>query len=186
MADHLTKFLVRNKGDLPQYYVEDSHPAIIDKATFDKVQDKLAENAERFAGKSSKNKYVFTGKITCKKCGKNYTRKVNHGRIYWACNTYLRFGKSACSTGQIPEKILIEKVNEALGLETFSEEIFHQKIQKILILDRFKLGFVFDDGTKVYSDWQHKSRSESWDEDAKERARVLELKKRRESSLGNI
>ena len=38
-ADYLTKKIVRNDGAVPQYYVEDCHEAIIDPATFDRVQE---------------------------------------------------------------------------------------------------------------------------------------------------
>ncbi len=35
--DYLTKKRVKNDGAVPQYYVEDSHPAIIEPETFDRV-----------------------------------------------------------------------------------------------------------------------------------------------------
>ena len=38
-TDFLTKKRVANKGIVPQYYVENSHEAIIDPAMFDRVQD---------------------------------------------------------------------------------------------------------------------------------------------------
>jgi len=37
-VDFLTKKKVLNKGIIPQYYVEDSHPAIIPKELYYKVQ----------------------------------------------------------------------------------------------------------------------------------------------------
>ena len=37
--DYLTKKRIKNDGAVPQYYVEDSHPAIIEPETFDRVQD---------------------------------------------------------------------------------------------------------------------------------------------------
>jgi hypothetical protein len=37
-VDFLTKKRVENKGEVPQYYVEESHPAIIDKETWEAVQ----------------------------------------------------------------------------------------------------------------------------------------------------
>ena len=38
-VDYLTKKRIKNDGAVPQYYVEDSHPAIIEPETFDRVQD---------------------------------------------------------------------------------------------------------------------------------------------------
>ncbi|MDD7793819.1 recombinase family protein [Clostridium sp. 'White wine YQ'] len=37
-VDFLTKKRVENKGEVPQYYVEESHPEIIDKETWEAVQ----------------------------------------------------------------------------------------------------------------------------------------------------
>ncbi len=37
--DFLTKKSVKNNGTVPQYFVEDSHPAIIDPNQFELVQD---------------------------------------------------------------------------------------------------------------------------------------------------
>lgn len=42
--DYLTKKVVVNDGAVPQYYVEGSHPAIIDPAVFDRVQDLIVSN----------------------------------------------------------------------------------------------------------------------------------------------
>ena len=44
VADFLNKTQKRNNGELPQYYVENSHEAIIDKEVFDAVQVQLSEN----------------------------------------------------------------------------------------------------------------------------------------------
>ncbi|MFR7901214.1 MAG: recombinase family protein [Ruminococcus sp.] len=39
-----------NTGELPQYFVQDTHEAIIDMDTFEQVQKKLAQNKERWDG----------------------------------------------------------------------------------------------------------------------------------------
>ena len=40
-VDFLTKTMKVNEGEVPQYYVENSHPAIIDRETFDLVQSEM-------------------------------------------------------------------------------------------------------------------------------------------------
>ena len=42
IADPITKKVKKNHGELPQYYVENTHPAIIDKETIDYVQREMA------------------------------------------------------------------------------------------------------------------------------------------------
>jgi len=45
-VNFLTKEMKRNKGELPQYYVEQSHPAIISPEVFDEVQQELKRRRE--------------------------------------------------------------------------------------------------------------------------------------------
>jgi hypothetical protein len=177
VLDHLSKKLVKNKGELPKYYVEESHPGIISKDVFEKTQDKLAKNSDNT--KKLKNKYLLTKKIKCGKCGKNYNRKANHGRVYWGCSTYLHFGKDSCPSGQIPENILIEKVNKVLGIDEFNEELFNRKIDKIIIPEPFKLIFKMKDSSNIETEWEHRSRSNSWDNEKREEARARELERRK-------
>ena len=82
--DHISKKKVRNEGQLPQYYVENSHDAIIPPDLFDAVQ---AERKRRSVLEKSRERktYPFTGKIICGKCGKKYRRKTTSAGIRWIC-----------------------------------------------------------------------------------------------------
>ena len=42
--DHLTKARARNRGELPMYFAEGSHPAIVSVETFDAAQQRLERN----------------------------------------------------------------------------------------------------------------------------------------------
>ena len=70
------KFLpIRNKGELPRYYVENNHDPIVSREVWQAVQDKIRDareynpTAHRIVKPS-----VFSGKIICGKCGQNYTK----------------------------------------------------------------------------------------------------------------
>ena len=45
--DFLTKKVIRNHGEVQQYYVENSHPAIIDRSTFELVQQEIARRGHQ-------------------------------------------------------------------------------------------------------------------------------------------
>ncbi|HCC35351.1 MAG TPA: recombinase family protein [Ruminococcaceae bacterium] len=45
VSDHITKRKIRNIGQLPQFYVADSHSPIIDKETFAEVQAEIARRS---------------------------------------------------------------------------------------------------------------------------------------------
>lgn len=177
VKDHLTKTLVWNKGNLPQYYAEGTHPPIIDLATFQKAQEILDRNRERYLGKKGSGKYPFTSKIVCGICGKNYGHKNSQGRISWSCSTYLKYGKNSCPSKQIPEYILISLATEVLELKEFDEAIFEEKIKEIQVPEPNLLIFVFYDGNMLKKEWSYKPRSKSWSEDARQKARERSIKK---------
>ena len=72
---------------------------------------------------------------------------------------------------QVRDEILREKSCEALGLETFNEEIFKSKIERIEMLDGYVMNFVFKDGSHKRLNWSHKSRSLSWTPEMREAVR---------------
>lgn len=183
VEDHLTKTLVRNKGILPMYYAENTHPPIIDEETYKKAQEIMANNRARNAGKKEAGIYPFTGKIVCGRCGKNYKRKARQGWIAWNCSRYLKYGKDSCPAKQIPEDILLSLSVEVLGLTDFDEAVFKQHIKEIHVLDFNLLTFIFHDGFSIQKEWSHKPRRESWGEETRKQAREnqLECHKRRNS-----
>lgn len=88
-VDFLTKKTKTNEGEIPQYYVENNHEAIIDPETFEMVQRELAR---RVRGKNRHSGvHIFSGKIKCGDCGGWYGSKLWHSndaykRIIWQCN----------------------------------------------------------------------------------------------------
>lgn len=97
-VDFLTKKRVENNGEVPQYYVEESHPAIIDKEMWEAVQLEM-ERRRNFADKYGivKVDYAtvdnpFAGRIICEHCGSTFGRKVWNStderlrRVIWRCN----------------------------------------------------------------------------------------------------
>lgn len=63
MTDPILKKRKKNRGELPRYYVENTHEPIIDKETFDYVQQEMARRKELGAlANKSLNTTCFTGK----------------------------------------------------------------------------------------------------------------------------
>ena len=167
-SNHLEKKKKINQGELPRYYVENSHQAIISKETFMMAQELI----KRKAVKPKKNgTYPFTSKIQCENCGANHQRKTTTTGPVWICSTYNRLGKSLCYSKQIPEDILIATTNEVLNLIEFDENILNEKIKQIIVPEFNKLIYIFNDGTQAEKTWQDKSRKDSWNETNKQLAR---------------
>lgn len=163
--DHISKKKVRNEGQLPQYYVENSHDAIIPPDLFDAVQ---AERKRRSVLEKSRERktYPFTGKIICGKCGKKYRRKTTSAGIRWICSTYNTYGKEFCDAKQIPENILESIVGD-------------RDFRQICALDEHTLKVIWADGTESVHNWENRSRSESWTEEMRKEARERSLKCRK-------
>ena len=57
-ADFLTKRQVKNNGEVAQVYVKDSHKGIIDKETWNAVQEEF-ERREKFTQKHGTDRYSY-------------------------------------------------------------------------------------------------------------------------------
>ena len=124
-VDFLNKTRKKNDGHIPQYYVEDSHEAIIDKDTWECVQLEM-KRRKAFMQEHGMRQYIckpespFAGKIICGKCGKVYGRKVwdvygkNGPRYVWQClERYKKKGKIGCDSGHVDEEDIKKAFTEA-------------------------------------------------------------------------
>ena len=104
-VDYLTKKRVKNDGAVPQYYVEDSHPAIIEPEVFDRVQDimDIRSRTKSFSGCT-----IFSSRIRCGCCGGWFGSKVWHNtdryrRVIWQCNAKYKDKGHKCVTPHLTE-----------------------------------------------------------------------------------
>jgi DNA invertase Pin-like site-specific DNA recombinase len=105
-VDFLTKKQKINEGEVPQYFVENSHDAIIDPTEFELVQAELARR--KSLGKKYSCLSPFSAKIVCGECGNFYGSKVWHSnskykRTIWQCNAKFK-NKEKCKTPHLYEE----------------------------------------------------------------------------------
>jgi len=117
-TDYLTKTMKVNEGEVPQYYVENSHPAIIDPTEWDMVQGEFHRRKE--ANKRTTCHSPFAGKVICGDCGEQFGPKVWHSnsqyrRVIWQCNHKFK-GDEKCSTPHLTEEALKDYSIIALSL----------------------------------------------------------------------
>lgn len=173
--DHISKRTRKNRGEYPQYKVEDSHDAIIPKELFDAVQEEIARRAEEWENDNKPGTSVFTGKLICENCGRHYRRRTVRRGHAWQCSTYGTMGKTACPSKQIPEDTLIKACTEVLDLPAFDEAVFCKSVSIITVCTGNRLVFHFVDGSEKEYIWQDRSRSESWTDEMKEVAKQRAL-----------
>lgn len=97
---------VENKGQKAQYYVEDSHPAIVSRDTFERARELAAHRRPyQYEGYAQ---YPFTRKIVCGNCGSTYKRRESKsGYVCWVCMEHDR-NKEACPSDRQPETVIQE------------------------------------------------------------------------------
>lgn len=120
-VDFLTKKKKVNEGEIPQYYVEGNHEAIISPDIFEQVQWEL-EHRKQAKGRHN-GVHLFSGKIKCGQCGEWYGSKVWHSnskyrRVVWQCNHKFD-GDEKCSTPHLTEEdiktMFVSAVNQLIG-----------------------------------------------------------------------
>lgn len=117
-VDFLQKKMKINEGEVPQYKVENSHPAIIIPEEWELVQTEMQRRKAR--GKHHNSLSPFSAKIICGNCGKYYGSKVWHSnskykRTIWQCNNKFK-GKEKCRTPHLYEEDI-----KALFIRAFSK-----------------------------------------------------------------
>lgn len=128
IKDCLSKKVCVNNGERPKYYVENNHPAIIDAATFGRVQEEIARRkakrkVKQVGTKTEQGKYcgkyALTELLLCGECGTPYRRCTwtagGQKKIVWRCISRLDYGKKYCHhSPTIEESVLHEAIMEAV------------------------------------------------------------------------
>lgn len=162
-VDFMTKKKKKNEGELPMYYVENNHQAIIPKKIHDYVQSKVTD--ERTVRVSH-----LGGKIICGKCGSRYRRFKIHpdwygGRWAWCCKNKYRYTGNGdkCNVRHIYDDNVHQSINVAVfevlsarkDLITYLSNITGITSRLETIIDSIKVKeshdatFLFIDGRKV-------------------------------------
>ncbi|MBN2899900.1 MAG: recombinase family protein, partial [Clostridia bacterium] len=123
-VDFLTKKRVKNEGHVPQYYVENSHEAIIPKELFLQAQEELHRRNNIYTG-ADKNKRLYSSKYAlstitfCGDCGDIYRRVYWNIRgrkeFVWRCVTRIEQGPETCKNRTVKEGDLYDAVMTAIN-----------------------------------------------------------------------
>lgn len=129
--DFLSKKKNINKGELPQYYVENNHEAIVDKETFDAVQAALDRKEK---GKGST--ILFSSKLVCGDCGHYFGSKVWHStskyrRVIYQCNEKYK-GEKKCTTPHVTEDEIKDWFVAAINKVISNKDEIIQNLEMLL------------------------------------------------------
>jgi site-specific DNA recombinase len=126
-VDFLTKKRVKNNGLIPQYYVENSHEAIIPREIPMQMQEELVRRRCVHTSKNGKKRnfsssHCLSNIVYCGTCGEFYRRIhwYNRGKksIVWRCISRLENTGLFCDARTVPEsqieQALVKAINQTL------------------------------------------------------------------------
>ena len=108
-TDYIRKTFVANDGsEIPKYFAQNSHPAIVSSEVFELTQMEL--EWRRSLNGSYSGKSCFASRVVCGDCGAFYGSKVWHStdayrRVVWRCNEKYA-GEKKCSTPYVTQEEL--------------------------------------------------------------------------------
>lgn len=131
----LTKEKKRNEGEVPQCYVRNNHPTIVDVAIWDEVQYILKttlSSARKF------KQHFLSGRITCERCGGYFNSKMWHltdkyRAVIWQCN-HKHKGNKPCDNRHVTEEVIHQAFIEALNklFEQYgSQKLFKEALSEV-------------------------------------------------------
>ena len=177
-----TKRQHKNNGERPQFWVEESHEAIVDPSVFETVQAELKRRAEQYSYAPGHGPSIFSGLITCGHCGHKFSRKSQHGNTFWLCYKYVHGGKDACKAKRIREEVLKTILAEVLETDDLDSQI--HRVSDITVFPDGHLTVTVD-GVKYDRPWSNTSRAESWTPEMRAKAAEDVRKRNRSTSKSN-
>ncbi len=141
VPDFKSNEIKTNTGELPKYKVFDTHPAIIDDETFDKVQELRRIKSIKYSNYTGEGpkKPKFTRFLICKHCGKSYLYRIikedkTYSKEHFRCSSNV--GRIRCDGGILSnivfEPALLEVINEVIR----NKRNFAKDIEEILLNDK--------------------------------------------------
>lgn len=118
IPDFLSKRAKVNNGEVPQYYVENSHDGIVTAELFDMVQARLKSHISDGRRRSTEGP-EFAHLVVCGDCGQFYGPKrwhsnTSHAKTIWQCND--KFSKEdRCRTPNLTTDELRQMVIDAVN-----------------------------------------------------------------------
>ena len=134
-TDVISKKVIKNVGQMAQYYMPDHHEAIVSREQYNAVKAEMARrSALRSPSKTAvtgrscyTSKYALSDRLVCGECGTLYRRCTwtSLGRKYpvWRCISRLEYGRKYCHESptlrEIPlQNAILAAINSAMSDKT--------------------------------------------------------------------
>ncbi len=147
-TDVISKKIVKNVGQMAQYYMPDHHEAIVSREQYNAVKAEMARrSALRSPSKSAvtgrscyTSKYALSDRLVCGECGTLYRRCTwtSLGRKYpvWRCTSRLNYGTKYChDSPTIKEEPLQNAILSAINAAMSDKPVLLDRIKNAVSLE---------------------------------------------------
>jgi DNA invertase Pin-like site-specific DNA recombinase len=173
--DHITHQKKMNKGELPRFEVQGTHPVIIDEELHEKVEAERKRRRQAGAVRW-RRATCFTGKIICGYCGHTftYTPYSRTGELtrfqqgHYQCSHKRKHGSKSCPSKSLPVYTLRKVCCSLLGPlagatpeDPFEELWINERVQHIVAFaDR--LEFHLKSSEVLSTPWKNTAKRDAW------------------------
>lgn len=140
IESHLTHKAVKNENSNDMVYIQNHHPAIIDRQTWELAQLELQRRAALIGEKSKhSNKYWASGLVECGECGSKAISRNKYNKDgsmirFWYCRELYTYGKSSgCKSDLVNDTALLTCVQFALRKINFNSSDILQELQSEIL-----------------------------------------------------
>ena len=135
-VDFLSKKAKINEGEVPQYYVEKSHPAIVSAEVFDLTQYEMRRRTRK--GRHTSAASVFSDKLVCGECGAVYGSKVwdstdAYRTMIWRCNEKYAVKGRPCPSPHLRDEEIQSAFVQAINQVVEQKEEILSTLQEALV-----------------------------------------------------
>ena len=147
-TDVISKKIVKNIGQMTQYYMPDHHEGIVSKEQYQAVQAEMARRGalrspskQAVTGRSCyTSKYALSDRLVCGECGTLYRRCTwtSLGRKYpvWRCTSRLNYGAKYChDSPTIKEEPLQAAILAAINSAMSNKPVLLDRIKNAVSLE---------------------------------------------------
>ena len=116
--DYLTHKVKVNKGEMPQYYIQDHHLAIVSRKLYKQAQAALDAKKKTYGERVRRPKSQFSKRLLCGECGRFYVMAKKTQPGIWNCPTAAsNTALHVCSAESISEQLIVFVLHEAIYKE---------------------------------------------------------------------
>lgn len=116
-----------NRGEISQYYIRNSHPAIISREIYEAVQKLLNRRNELHAPRQKMQQTTLSNTMQCGLCGSTFHKHKSNGENCWFCAQHRR-SKTLC-----PMPILHEEEVHMAFLSVYNKLLDNRDILKTML-----------------------------------------------------